>query len=484
MDSSVPVPVDAELQQQRQRDSLLALEDENGEPIYATVIEPFRIKTVEPLYTYTRKQRKDFLRDADYNLFKLSSENVTLDFLTDSGTGAMSANQWGAMMIGDESYAGSPSFVRFEQAVKHLFPFKHVLPTHQGRAAEKVLFSALGGKGRVVPNNTHFDTTRAHVEASGAEALDLIVTFESTSQKHPFKGNMDVDALRSLLEGPRGKDVPCVMLTVTNNSAGGQPVSLENMKLVSELAHAHGKPLIMDACRFAENAFFIQRREPGQRDRSIEDIVRDMASLCDGMTMSAKKDGLANIGGWLAINDDKLAASCREQLILTEGYTTYGGLAGRDLDAIAVGLQEVVQEPYLEYRIRTIDYFGKALIARGIPCVEPLGGHAIYLDASRMLPSMPREQLPGHSVACALYVEGGIRACEIGTLMFGGAAKNELVRMAIPRRMYTQSHVDYAIEVCERVAALARRGSLPGYEIVEQPPSLRHFSAKLRPFTL
>ena len=461
-------------------DDVLLIDDEDAEPVYHTIIEPFRIKSVEPLALLTRADRRTLLREASYNLFKLPSDAVTLDFLTDSGTGAMSANQWAAMMRGDESYAGSPSFARFEAAVRNLFPFRHVLPTHQGRAAEKVLFSALGGKGKVVPNNTHFDTTRAHVEASGAEAIDLVETY-GTSTVAPFKGNMDTGKLRALLEGPRGADVPCVMLTVTNNSAGGQPVSLENIRAVSEIARAHGKPLILDACRFAENAWFIKQREPGQRERAVADIVRDMASMCDGMTMSAKKDALVNIGGWLALNDDALAALCREQLILTEGYVTYGGLAGRDLEAIAVGLEEVVDEKYLEYRIQSIEYFGRALLAQGIPIVEPLGGHALYLDAARMLPHMPRDHLPGHSVACALFQEGGIRACEIGTLMFGDAAQHELVRMAVPRRMYTQSHIDYAIEVCERVGALARARRLPGYRIVDEPPSLRHFSASLAP---
>ena len=384
--------------------------------------EPFRIKSVEPLTMSTRAERARILATVGYNLFAVPSESVILDFLTDSGTGAMSIDQWSAMMRGDESYAGSPSFDRFEAAVKNLFPFKHVLPTHQGRAAENLLYTALGGAGKVVPNNTHFDTTRAHVEASGASALDLPIETARDDRSFPFKGNMDVDALEALL-ATAGHRVPCVVLTVTNNSAGGQPVSLANIRAVSEVARKHGKPLILDACRFAENAWFIKTREAGQERRSVPDIVREMASYCDGMTMSAKKDALVNIGGWLALDDDELAAACREQLILTEGFTSYGGLAGRDLEAIAVGLSEVVDETYLEYRIKSTAYFGSKLISLGIPVVEPLGGHAIYLDAERMLPLMEKELFPGHAVACALYVEGGVRACEIGTLMFGKAAK-------------------------------------------------------------
>lgn len=455
------------------------VDTEDAEPSYRTVFEPFRIKQVEPIKRTTRAQRRDYLRRAKHNLFNLRSEDVMLDFLTDSGTGAMSTAQWAGLMVGDESYAGSPSFERFEAAVQHLFPFTHILPTHQGRAAEKILFGALGAEGKVIPNNTHFDTTRAHVEQTGAEAVDLVEEHD-TSDVAPFKGNMDVAALRRLLESRPG-DVPCVIVTVTNNSSGGQPVSLANLRATSELCREHGVPLFLDACRFAENAYFIKTREAGNEGRSIEDITREMASLCDGMTMSAKKDALVNIGGWLALNDDALAERCKEQLILTEGFLTYGGLSGRDLEAIAAGLREVVDEDYLQYRVRSTQYLGYALLEEGIPVVQPLGAHAVYIDAGKLLLDMPRGEFPGHAVACALYEEGGIRACEIGTLMFGGAARTELVRLAIPRRMYTQSHIDYAAEVCARVGRLAREGRLPGYRITKEPPSLRHFSCELEP---
>lgn len=454
---------------------------DTNEPTYKTIIEPFRIKMVEPINTkLTRSNRLAILKKAGYNLFNIPSKYVTLDFLTDSGTGAMSTDQWAGIMRGDESYAGSPSFDRFHAAITALFPFKHVLPVHQGRAAEKILFSVLGGEGKIVVNNTHFDTTRAHVEATGARAVDLVYPY-LTNQNHPFKGNMHIGALRRVLSGGDASNVSCVMITVTNNSAGGQPVSLQNMRKVSELARKHGIPLILDGCRFAENAWFIQQREPGMGDASISDIVREMAGLCDGMTMSAKKDTFANIGGWLALNDDRLAVACREQLILTEGFLTYGGLSGRDLDAIAVGLREIVDPAYLEYRVRSTAFFGERLKALGVPIVEPIGGHAVYLDAGCMVPYIPSHEFPGHAIAAALYVEGGIRSCEIGTLMFGTEAEHELVRMAIPRRMYTQSHIEYAIEVCERVLSMAFSGELSGYRIVDEPASLRHFSCRLEP---
>ncbi len=398
----------------------------------------------------------------------------------------MSRDQWAAIQHGDESYAGSPSWFAFLEAVQDLFPFRHVIPTHQGRAAEKILFTVLGGSGRVVPNNTHFDTTRANVEFTGAEAVDLVIPEgRDPSLVHPFKGNMDVEALDRLL-ADRAANVPVVFVTITNNSGGGQPVSLENLRAVRAVCDRHGVPLFLDACRFAENAWFIKLREPGQADRSIPDIVREMASLADGMTMSAKKDGLANIGGWLALNDDALAEQCRNLLILTEGFPTYGGLAGRDLEAIAQGLREVVDEDYLRYRVRSTAYLGEALDGAGVPVVKPFGGHAVYLDARALLPHVPPLEYPGQALAIALYREGGIRGCEIGTVMFGrrpdgseAPAAMDLVRLAIPRRTYTQSHVDYVIEVVRWVAE--RAASLRGVRIVEQPPALRHFTARFEP---
>ncbi|MDE1938295.1 MAG: tryptophanase [Alphaproteobacteria bacterium] len=451
-----------------------------------TIIEPFRIKTVEPIRMTTRAERERLLKAAAYNLFALKSDDVLIDLLTDSGTSAMSAAQVAALVSGDESYAGSPSFFRFESAVKNLFPFKHVLPTHQGRAAEAILFSVLGGKGRNVPSNTHFDTTRANIEASGAEGFDLVIAEGlDPRNEHPFKGNMDVARLDAFLT-KHGASVPCVMLTVTNNAGGGQPVSLENIHATAAVAHKHGKPFIIDACRFAENAYFIKLREKGQQNRKVEDIVREMFRDADGMTMSAKKDAFANIGGWLALNDDVLAQSARERLILTEGFPTYGGLAGRDLDAIAQGLKEIVDEDYLAYRLRTSAYIAERLEALGVPTVKPSGGHAIFVDARAFLPHIPPLHYPGHALAVALYLEGGIRSCEIGTVMFGmqsdgheQAAPMDLVRMAMPRRVYTQSHADYVVEVFAEIAA--KRDALRGLKIVWQPQRMRHFSAKFTP---
>jgi len=451
-----------------------------------TIIEPFRIHAVEPLRMTTEEERRAALEAAGYNLFALRSRDVLIDLLTDSGTGAMSSEQWAGLQRGDEAYAGSPSWYRFEAAVQELFPMPHVIPTHQGRAAEKILMSAVGGPGKVVPNNTHFDTTRANVEATGAEAVDLVIEAGlDPAREHPFKGNMDVDRLEALLR-ERAADVPMVFVTVTNNSGGGQPVSLANLRAVRETCDRFGVPLFLDACRFAENAWFIREREEGQDRRDVADIVRDMAALADGMTMSAKKDGLANIGGWLALRDDELAAQCRTLLILTEGFPTYGGLAGRDLEAIAQGLHEVVQHDYLRYRITSTRYLGDGLHAAGIPVVRPVGGHAVYLDARALLPHVPPLQYPGQALAVALYEAGGIRACEIGTVMFGRRpdgsevpASLDLVRLAIPRRTYTQSHVDYVIEVCADVAA--RAGELGGYRITREPPALRHFTATFEP---
>lgn len=454
---------------------------------WSTIIEPFRIHSVEPIRFSTVEERDAHLREAGHNLFGLRAEHVVVDLLTDSGTGAMSRDQWAAVQHGDESYAGSPSWFRFESAVRELFPFEHVIPTHQGRAAEKILFSVLGGPGKVVPNNTHFDTTRANVEASGAEAVDLVIAEGRQPELlHPFKGNMDVAALDALITERGPAQVPVVFVTITNNSGGGQPVSLANLRAVREVCDRHGVPLFLDGCRFAENAWFIHEREEGQQGRPIPDIVREIGHLADGMTMSAKKDGLANIGGWLAMNDPELAAACRNVLILTEGFPTYGGLAGRDLEAIAQGLTEVVDEHYLRYRIRSTAYLADALTEAGIPVVRPPGGHAVYLDARALLPHIPPLEYPGQALAVALYREGGIRGCEIGTVMFGrrpdgteAPATMDLVRLAIPRRTYTQSHIDYVIEVVRWVAE--RATSLRGLRIVDEPPALRHFTARFTP---
>jgi tryptophanase len=454
---------------------------------WKTIIEPFRIKSVEPIRLTTVEQRDRLLEAAGYNLFNLHSDDVLIDLLTDSGTGAMSSEQWAGMQRGDESYAGSPSWYRFLESVQALFPFRHVIPAHQGRAAEKILFGVVGGPGKVVPNNTHFDTTRANVEFTGAEAVDLVIEEgRHPSVIHPFKGNMDTAALEAFIAESGPERIPLVMVTVTNNSGGGQPVSLENLRAVRAICDRYGLPLFLDACRFAENAWFIKQREDGYGDRSIPDIVREMASLADGMTMSAKKDGIANIGGWLAMNDDAWAEQARNLEILTEGFPTYGGLAGRDLEAIAQGLREVVDEDYLRYRIRSTAYLGEALVEAGVPCVQPIGGHAVYIDAAALLSHIPPLQYPGQALAVALYREGGIRGCEIGTVMFGShpdgtesPASMELVRLAIPRRVYTQSHIDYVIEVVRWVAE--RAGELRGLMITEQPRQLRHFTARFAP---
>jgi tryptophanase len=453
---------------------------------FRTIIEPFRIHAVEPLRITTEGERQQAIASAGYNLFSLRSDDVLIDLLTDSGTGAMSRDQWAAIQRGDESYAGSPSWYRFLESVQELFPFRHVIPTHQGRAAEKILFTVIGGAGRVIPNNTHFDTTRANIEYTGAEAVDLVIAEgRDPSALHPFKGNMDVQALESLLAAHPGA-VPVVFVTITNNSGGGQPVSLENLRAVRSVCDRHGVPLFLDACRFAENAWFIREREEGQHEREVADIVREMAALADGMTMSAKKDPLANIGGWLAVNDDDLAAQCRNLLILTEGFPTYGGLAGRDLEAIAQGLRECVRHDYLRYRIRSTAYLGEALQQAGIPIVQPIGGHAVYLDARALLPHIDPLAYPGQALAVALYEKGGIRGCEIGTVMFGRhpdgtetPAAMDLVRLAIPRRTYTQSHIDYVIEVCASVASGSDQ--LRGYRIVDEPPALRHFTSRFEP---
>jgi tryptophanase len=459
----------------------------SGAPVnFRTIIEPFRIHSVAPLRMTTEAQRRDAVAAAGYNLFGLKSDDVMIDLLTDSGTGAMSRDQWAAIQHGDESYAGSPSFEIFKDAVQHLFPFTHVIPTHQGRAAEKIIFTALGGSGRSIPNNTHFDTTRANVEYTGATAVDLVIAEgRDPASLHPFKGNMDVARLDAFLSEHKGS-VPAVFITLTNNSGGGQPVSLANLRETSAVCKQHGVPLFLDACRFAENAWFIREREAGQQDRAVADIVREIASLADGMTMSAKKDPMGNIGGWLALNDDALAEQCRNLLILTEGFPTYGGLAGRDLEALAQGLKEVVDHDYLRYRIRSTAYLGDALIQSGVPVMQPIGGHAVYLDARALLPHIDPLHYPGQALAVALYEAGGVRGCEIGTVMFGKqadgserAAAMDLVRLAIPRRTYTQSHIDYVIEVCQYVAATAK--DLRGLNIVSEPKQLRHFTARFAP---
>ena len=453
-----------------------------------TIFEPFRIKSVEPIRVTTRDERVRLIRAANFNPFRLRSDDVMIDLLTDSGTGAMSAAQWAAVMKGDESYAGSPSFFRFEAAVQNLTNFKHIIPTHQGRAAEAILFSMMGGPGRRIPNNTHFDTTRGNIEASGAEGADLVIDEGLDPQSlHPFKGNMDLDKLRSYLD-EHGDAVPCVMVTITNNAGGGQPVSLENIRATGTLAREYGKPFIIDGCRFAENAWFIKQREAGQGDRSITEIVRDCFSVADGMTMSAKKDAFGNIGGWLALNDDDMAETARGHLIRTEGFPTYGGLSGRDLEALAQGLTEIVDEDYLRYRIRTNSYIVEKLDAIGIPVVKPAGGHAVFIDARAWLPHIDPLSYPGQAVSVALYELGGIRAVEIGTVMFGRQpdgseipAAMDLVRLAFPRRTYTQSHADYIIEVFEELAAI--KDSLKGYRITWEQKLMRHFTCKFEPLS-
>ena len=451
-----------------------------------TIIEPFRVKVVEPIKMTTRAERESHLKDAAYNLFLLKAENVIIDLLTDSGTAAMSAEQWSALMRGDESYAGSRSFYRFEEVVRDIFGFKQVIPMHQGRAAERILFSIMCKRGSIVPNNTNFDTTRANIEYLGAEAVDLpIPEFYQPAVNHPFKGNMDTEALERLIKEVGPERIPLVMLTVTNNSGGGQPVSMANIRAVKAICYRYDLPLYFDACRFAENAYFIKLREAGYADMSVKEIAREMFSYADGCTMSAKKDGLANIGGFLCTNDDQLAQQERDLTILSEGFPTYGGLAGRDLEAIAVGLEEVLDEDYLQYRFASIRYLGEHISLAGVPIVQPPGGHAIYIDACAMLPHIPTFQFPGQALAIELYREAGIRSCEIGSVMH--SKKNneeppssmELVRLAIPHRVYTQSHIDYVIEAILRV--YERRESIGGYYIVSQPKFLRHFTACFEP---
>ena len=445
-----------------------------------TIIEPFRIKSVEPIRWTTRKQREQLLEAAYYNLFLLPAEHVLIDLLTDSGTGAMSTHQWAAMMEGDESYAGSSSFDQFRGSIQDIFGYKHVIPAHQGRAAERILFGVACKKGDIVPNNTHFDTTRANIEFVGADAVDLVIEEgHHPSLQHPFKGNMDVAALESLIQRVGRERIPLVMLTVTNNSGGGQPVSMENVRQVSAVCKRYGIPLYFDACRFAENSWFIKLREKGYESKSPKQIAQEMFAYGDGCTMSAKKDGMANIGGFLCTNHDQLAQQEKNLLILTEGYPTYGGLAGRDLEAIAVGVQEALEEDYLRYRIASTAYLGNHIANEGVPIVQPPGGHAIYLDARAFLPHIAPDQFPGVALAAELYLEGGIRSVEIGTLMFAHAAQMDLVRLAIPRRVYTQSHIDYVVEVILEV--WKHRAQISGLRLTYEAPFLRHFTAHLEP---
>lgn len=453
-----------------------------------TIIEPFRIKSVEPLIFTTREQRIKILEAAFYNPFLIHADDVLIDLLTDSGTSAMSSRQWAAMMEGDESYAGSKSFYRFEAAVKKITGLKNVIPTHQGRASEKILFTVTGGKGKYFLSNTLFDTTRANIEFSGATGIDLLTEAGlKPSVPAPFKGNIDLDALEKTIKEKGAENIAMCVITITNNSGGGQPVSMENIRAASKVCKKYGVTFFIDACRFAENCYFIKQREAGYAQKTVMEIANELFSYADGCTMSAKKDAFANIGGFLALNDTALAQECRNLLVITEGFPTYGGLSGRDLEAIAVGLEEIVQEDYLRYRIRSIEYIGWKLEAAGVPFVKPVGGHAVYLDAKAILPQVPADQYPGLALSNELYIEGGIRSVEIGSLMFGKyagdgsliAAPMELVRLAIPRRVYTQSHIDYVSEII--IEVFNKRAAVKGYEVVYEAALLRHFTAKLKP---
>lgn len=453
-----------------------------------TIIEPFKIKSVEPIHFNTKEQRQAILEKAFYNPFLVHANDVIIDLLTDSGTSAMSSEQWAGIMKGDESYAGSTSFYRFEETVKEITGMTYVIPTHQGRAAERILFSMLGGKGKYIVSNTLFDTTRANIEYSGAEGVDLLCEEgKLPSVPAPFKGNMNVDALKKFIETRGADNIPLCIVTITNNSGGGQPVSMQNIKEVKAVCNQNKIPLYIDACRFAENSWFIKQREEGYADKRVSEIAREIFSYADGCTMSAKKDAFANIGGFLAMNDPTLARNCRNLLIITEGFPTYGGLTGRDLEAIAIGLKEVMEEDYLHYRIRSIEYLSNKITDAGVPVIQPPGGHAVYIDAKAFLPHIPVDQYPGQALVGALYVEGGIRGVEIGSLMFGKydnhkklvPAPMELVRLAIPRRVYTQSHIDYVAEVIIQV--FQKRNSIKGLMITEESPMLRHFTAKLKP---
>ncbi len=463
-------------------------------------LEPFRIKAVESIKVTSREERESIIKNAFYNTFLIPAENVLIDLLTDSGTSAMSAKQWAAMMDGDESYAGARSFFNFEKVVSEIFGFKYILPVHQGRAAERILFSMVlsnidengryinTGEGKCIPSNNHFDTTRANIEFNGAEAIDLVIEEgKKPDIIHPFKGNMDISKLKKLIKERGRENIPICMLTITNNTGGGQPVSMENIRDVSKVCKENGIPFFLDACRFAENAYFIKMREKGYENKSIIEICNEMFSYADGCTMSAKKDAFANIGGFIAMNDENWYINCRNLLIITEGYITYGGLAGRDMDAIAQGLREVIDENYLKYRIESVKYIGDLFLENDIPIIKPVGGHAVYIDAKTFLPHIPQVQFPAHSLVCELYIEGGIRAVEIGSIMFGKYDSNgnmipadmELVRLAIPRRVYTKSHIEYVVEIIKEVKK--KRDKIKGYKIVEEPKFLRHFTAKFKP---
>jgi len=454
---------------------------------YKTIFEPFKIKSVEPITVTTEDERVRFLELAHYNPFLLESDQVMIDLLTDSGTSAMSANQWAGMMIGDESYAGARSWTHMHSVIKDLTGFHHVLPTHQGRAAERILYTVLGGKGKTFISNTHFDTTRANIEYTGAEAIDIPVA-EATNPEliHPFKGNLDVDRLESIIIEKGSANIGCVILTVTNNSGGGQPVSMQNAKEVGEICRKYGVKFILDCCRIAENSYFIKHREKGYENNTYKEIAQEMFSLADGAVMSAKKDALVNMGGFLAIEDEKLSEQCSSLLIITEGFTTYGGLSGRDMEAIAIGLKEIFEPDYLHYRIRSTAYLGEHLDKMGVPIMLPIGGHAVYIDAKRFYPQIPVDQYPGQSLVCELYVKGGIRAVEIGSVMFGKydtqnkliPASMELVRLAIPRRVYTQSHIEYVIEVFSKI--MKGKEKVRGMEIIFETPFLRHFTAQFK----
>ncbi len=455
---------------------------------FKTIIEPFKIKSVEPIYMSTEKERGAFLKKAFYNPFQLRSEQVIIDFLTDSGTSAMSARQWAGIMMGDESYAGSESWHKMEKAIQELTGFKNVLPTHQGRAAERILYSHLGGKGKVFFSNTHFDTTRANIEFSGAEAIDIPIPESKDPELiHPFKGNMDTTLLEVLIKKYDPKNVGAVILTVTNNSGGGQPVSMANTKMISSICKKYGVTFIIDCCRIAENSYFVQHRESGYENTSYRDIAHEMFSLADGAVMSAKKDALVNMGGFFAVKDSGLAEACRSLLIITEGFSTYGGLSGRDMEAIAIGLEEVFDPDYLKYRIRSTEYLGEKLHKMGVPIMLPVGGHAVYINSRALYPHIPLDEYPGQALVCELYLKGGIRCAEVGSVMFGKydekhkliPAPMDLVRLAIPRRVYTQSHIEYVIEVFEKI--LKDRSKIKGYSITYEPEFLRHFTAHFEP---
>ena len=451
-----------------------------------TIIEPFRIKSVEPIKLNTYSDRKNILKVAHNNLFLINAKDVIIDLLTDSGTGAMSSQQWAGIMLGDESYAGSNSFIFFEKTVKDLMGFKNVIPTHQGRAAERILFSTIAKKGDYIPSNNHFDTTRANILEVGAHPVDLVCSEASDfNSSFSFKGNIDIKKLKNFILDKDASNIPLIMLTITNNTGGGQPVSMENIRAVSLIAKEYSIPFYLDACRFAENAYFIKLNEKGYATKRVKDIVKEIFSYADGCTVSAKKDAIANIGGFICTNDDALAKKKKDLLILTEGFPTYGGLSGRDLEAVAYGLKEVIDEDYLQYRIESTKYLGKKLNELDIPIINPPGGHAIYIDAQKFLPHIPVEQFPGQALACDLYIEGGIRSSEIGSLMFGGEDENghtffaahELVRLAIPRRTYTQSHIDYVIEVMKLIKGKSNK--IKGLKVLYESKTLRHFTAKL-----